>query len=99
VVPPVRSTNQRDEVTTVAEIALQLRAPAEAAEAVALIEAHLDSIGLRLERQHADTSDPALARWYSLFVPGDVDVEAVAGMLRTRTEVEAAYVKPAGDTP
>ena len=57
-----------------------------------------ESFGLKLERTHPDSSDPALSRWFHAEVDNGTATEFVKAM-RESPGVTAAYVKPPTEAP
>ena len=77
-----------------AEIIVQLSSETSAA-AVDRVAA---DIGATLQQLHPATSDAELARYAVVRVPPS-QVDLVLATLRSSPDVDAAYVKPAGEAP
>ena len=71
-----------------------LRAP-ETRELAAL----LHEFGVELQPTHADTQDPDLSVWFETDTPDFDTAERIASRLRANSAVEAAYIKPAEESP
>lgn len=56
-------------------------------------------IGASLEPAHRDVADAELRRYFVVRLEDARDAERLADELRALPQVEAAYVKPAGELP
>ncbi|MBB5116870.1 hypothetical protein AF335_23870 [Streptomyces eurocidicus] len=94
-----------------AEVVVQLRTPSRAPAADGTAsggpEGSGDDVGGWLRRRfgltsrplHPGAGDPEALAWHTVEVPAGVDAESVAGALRARPDVAAAYVKPQAGPP
>jgi hypothetical protein len=55
--------------------------------------------GAPLEPLHRDVADQELRRYFVVRLPNVREAEKLADELRAQPQVEAAYVKPAGELP
>lgn len=63
------------------------------------LAALLHEFGVELRPTHANTRDPDLSAWFETDAPDFATAERIASRLRANSAVEAAYIKPAEETP